>query len=143
MNISIKKRCFHLNIQNVFESSGMVNYCLALPFLPGGTELAKKFTEENGTTKEHDEFFKIARITQERIWIQRSAPGSGAPDLEIVNIETDDLDKMLKEYATSSHPWAIKFRKFVSKAFGIDLSSGPPQPLNELIVDWRESSQAH
>jgi len=117
----------------------MVNYCLALPFLPGGTEVARKFIEENGTTKEHNEFFKIAGITQECIWIQRSAPGSGAPDLEIVNIETDDLNKMLKEYATSSHPWAIKFRKFVSEAFGIDLSAGSSPPLNEIIVDWRES----
>ena len=117
----------------------MVNYCLALPFLPWGAELAKRFTEENGTTKEHDEFFKIAGINQERIWIQRGAPVSGAPDLEIVIIEADDLNEMLKEYATSSHPWAIKFRKFVIEAFGIDLSTGPPLPLNELITNWSES----
>ncbi len=26
----------------------MINYCLALPYLPGGIELAKKFAEENG-----------------------------------------------------------------------------------------------
>jgi len=112
----------------------MVNYCLALPFLPGGTEVARKFIEENGTTKEHNEFFKIAGITKERIWIQL-----GAPDLEVVKIETDDLNKMLKEYAISSHPWAIKFRKFVMEAFGFDLLSGPPPPLNDLIVDWSES----
>jgi hypothetical protein len=121
----------------------MVNYCFALPYLPGGLELAKRFTEENGKTKEHDEFFKIAGITQERIWVQHSIPGSGAPDLEVVSIEVDDLKKMLKEYATSSHPWAIKFRKFVNEAFGIDLSAGPPLPLNDLIVDWSESRWAH
>lgn len=114
----------------------MVKYCLALPFLPGGPELAKRFTEENGTTMEHDEFFKMCGITQEHIWIQRSPPGSGAPDLEVVCIETDDPKKMLKKYATSNHPWAIKFRKFVREAFGIDLSAGTPPPLNELIVDW-------
>ncbi len=129
---------FHLNIDNAIEYFVMVNYCLALPFLPGGAEVARKFIEENSKTKEHDEFFKIAGITRERIWIQRSVPGSGAPDLEIVNIETNDLNKMLKEYATSSHPWAIKFRKFVMDAFGIDLSSGQPPPLNDLIVDWSE-----
>ena len=83
---------FHLNIDNAIEYNVMVNYSLALPFLPGGTEVAKKFIEENGTTKEHNEFFKIAGITKERIWIQR-----GAPDLEVVNIETDDLNKMLKD----------------------------------------------
>ena len=83
---------FHLNIDNAIEYNVMVNYCLALPFLPGGTEVARKFIEENGTTKEHNEFFKIAGITKERIWIQL-----GAPDLEVVKIETDDLNKMLKD----------------------------------------------
>ena len=116
----------------------MVNYCLALPFLPGGPELAKMFMEENGTTREHDEFFKIAGITREHIWIQRSPPGSGAPDLEVVSIETDDPKKMLKEYATSNHPWAIKFRKFCREALGIDLSAAADStpPLNELVVSW-------
>ena len=117
----------------------MVNYCLALPFLPGGAELAKRFNEENGTTMEHNEFFKTAGITRERVWIQRSVLGSSAPDLEIVSIEVYDPKKMLKEYATSSHPWAIKFRKFVIEAFGIDLSAGPPLALNEMMVDWSES----
>lgn len=116
----------------------MVNYCLAVPFLLGGLELAKKFIEENGTTKEHDEFFKIAGISKEQIWFQCSPPGSGIQDLEIVYIETSDLNKMLNEYANSNHPWAIKFRKFFKEAFGIDLSAGPPPPLNDLIVDWRE-----
>jgi hypothetical protein len=65
----------------------MVNYCLALPILPGeGMELAKKFAQEHGGhTKEHDEFYKIAGVTREQIWIQRSPPGSGAPDLEILS----------------------------------------------------------
>jgi hypothetical protein len=40
---------------------------------------------------------------------------------------------MLKEYATSNHPWAIKFREFTKKAFGVDFSGAPP--LNENIVD--------
>ena len=44
----------------------------------------------------------------------------------------------IKVYVTSSHPWAIKSRKFVSEAFGIDLSVGPP-PLNEIIVNWSKS----
>jgi hypothetical protein len=90
----------------------MVNYCLALPYLAGGTELAKKIVQENGNTKEHDEFYRIAGISREHVWIQRSPPGSGAPDLEIASIETNDPANMLKEFATSNHPWAIKFRDF-------------------------------
>ena len=65
----------------------MVTYCIALPYLPGGVELAKKFVQENGA-KEHDEFFRIAGISQEHIWIPRNPPGSDAPDLNVVSIET-------------------------------------------------------
>ena len=57
-------------------------------------------------------------------------------DLEIVSLETDDPAKMLKEFATSNHPRAVRFREYVNKTYGIDFS-GPPPPLNEWIVDWR------
>src|SRR5207244_7836209 len=102
----------------------------ALPYLRGGAELAKKFSQENGNTKEHDEFYRIAGISREQIWIQHSPPGSGAPDLEIASIETNDPANTLKVIATSKHPWAVKFRDFAKKAFGIDFS-GPAPPLNE------------
>jgi hypothetical protein len=118
----------------------MVIYCFALPFVQGGLEVAKKFAQENTNTKEHDEFYKLAGITRENIWIQRSSPGSGAPDLEVVSIETDDLANMFKELATSNHPWAVKFREFATKAFGIDFSRPPPSPLNENIIDWKQAS---
>ena len=62
-----------------------------------------------------------------------------APDLEVISTDTDDPAKMLKEFATSNYPWAIKFREFAKKAFGIDFS-GPPPPLNENIVDWKKQS---
>ena len=38
----------------------MTNYCLALPYLPGGLELGRKFAEEVcGHSKEHDEFIRL------------------------------------------------------------------------------------
>jgi hypothetical protein len=104
----------------------MVNYCFALPYTQGGLELAKKFAKENTKTKEHDEFYKLAGISREQVWIQRSPPGSGALDVEIISIETHDHANMLKEFATSNHPWAIKFREFAMKAFGIYFSGAPP-----------------
>jgi len=109
-----------------------------LPYSQGGLELAKKFAQENTNTKEHDEFYKLAGISREDVWIQCSPPGSGAPDLEVISIETHDPADMLKEFATSNHPWAVKFRDFAAKAFGIDFS-GPPPPLNENIIDWKRS----
>jgi hypothetical protein len=117
----------------------MVNYCLVLPYLPGGIELAKKFAKENTNTKEHDDFYKLAGISREQVWVQRSPPGSDAPDLEVIGIETHDPANALIEFATSNHPWAVKFREFANKAFGIDFS-GPPPPLNENIVDWKQAS---
>jgi hypothetical protein len=120
----------------------MVNYCLVLPYLPGGIELAKKFAKENTNTKEHDDFYKLAGVSREQVWIQRSPPGSGASDLEVISIETHDPANMLKEFATSSHPWAAKFREFAKKAFGIDFS-GPPLPLNENIVDWTQALESY
>jgi hypothetical protein len=74
----------------------MVNYCFALPYLPGGADIAKKFVQENGISKEHDEFYRIAGISREHVWIQRSPPGSGAPDLAVISIETHDSANMLK-----------------------------------------------
>lgn len=116
----------------------MVNYCFVLPYLPGGVELAKKFAQENGHGKEHNDFYRTAGISHEQVWIQRSPPGSsGAPDLEVISIETNDPASTLKEFATSNHPWAIKFREFAKKAYGVDFS-GPLPPLNENIIDWNE-----
>ena len=117
----------------------VVNYCLALPILPDAMELVKKFAQESHT-QEHDEFYRIAGITSEQIWIQRSAPGSGAPDLEIANIETGDPANTFKEFATSKHPWAIRFRDYAKKAHGVDFT-GPLPPPNENIVDWQEEKQ--
>jgi len=117
----------------------MVNYCLVLAFLPGGVEVARKFAQENTNTEEHDEFYRIAGISSEHIWIQHSPPETWSPDLEVVSIETDDPANTLKEFATSDHPWAVRFREYVKKAFGIDFS-GPPPPLNENIVNWSQTS---
>ena len=64
----------------------------------------------------------------------RSPPGSDAPDLGMISIETEDPANTMKEFATSNHPWATNFREYAKKAFGIDFS-GPPSPLNEIIVE--------
>jgi hypothetical protein len=74
------------------------------------------------------------------IWIRRSPRGSVAPDLEMVGLKTDDPATMLKEFATSNHPWAVRFREYANKAYGIDYSGLLP-PLNESIVDWRISTR--
>lgn len=71
--------------------------------------------EHGGRSKEHDEFYRIAGITREQIRSQRSPQGSGAPDLEIVSIETNNPANTFK-FATSNHPWAVRFRDYAKKA---------------------------
>ena len=83
---------------------------------------------EWGSNKEHDEFYKSAGISREQVWIQHSPLGSGSPDLEIVSIETNDPGQTFKEFTTSNHPWAVKFREFAKSPYGIDFI-GPPPPL--------------
>jgi hypothetical protein len=106
----------------------------------GGVILSNIAQEHGGHTQEHDEFYKIAGVTREQIWIQRSPPGSGTPEIEIASIETDDLANAFKEIATSNHQWAVRFRDYAKKAHGVDFA-GPLPPPNENIVDWQEEKQ--
>jgi hypothetical protein len=80
---------------------------------------------------------KVLVSVAKQLWIQRGPPGTGAPDLAIVSIETNDPAQTLKEFATSKHSWVVKFREFAKKAYGVDFT-GPPPPLNENIVDWQQ-----
>jgi len=96
----------------------MINYCLALPCLPGGIEIAKRFAQEEKEKELHDELYKIAGISRETVRIQRSPPGSGAPDLEVLSIETKDPSMTFREFATSTHPWTVKFREYTKRAYG-------------------------
>ena len=98
----------------------MINHCLALPYRPGGIEIAQGEEKEK---EMHDQFYKIAGISQETVWIQRSPPGSGAPDLEALCIETKDPSKTFRQFANSTHPWAAKFRDYAKRAYGINFAA--------------------
>lgn len=51
------------------------------------------------------------------------------------------LDYMeIKEYATSNHSWAVKFREYAKKAYGIDFAR-PQPPLTEMIINWTQQNQ--
>ena len=72
------------------QSSGKSLFCIA--FLPSGTHPTKKFSEDNcRSNNDHDEFYRTAGISCEQVWIQHSPPESGAPDLEVVSLETNDI----------------------------------------------------
>ena len=115
----------------------MTNYCFAVPILPGGIELMKKWNQENTVNnKEHDAVFEAAGISREQVWIQHSSQG----DFAVANYETTNPEQSFKVLATSNEPWAVKFREHLSKVHGFDISqssSSTMQP-NELIIDWKK-----
>jgi NADPH-dependent ferric siderophore reductase len=113
----------------------MVNYCFAVPILPGGIELMKKWNEENVVNnKEHDTVLKAAGISRETVWVQHH---SQQGDLAIASYETDDPEQSFKVLATSNEPWAVKFREHLKKAHGIDIAQSSNMQLNELLANWK------
>ena len=109
------------------------NYCFILPILHGGLELMRKWKKENiVNNKEHDLVFRAAGISRELVWIQHLPQG----DFAVASYETDDPEQSLKVLATSSEPWAVKFRQHLNKAHGLDISHSSMK-LNELVVNWK------
>ena len=114
----------------------MANYCYAVPILPGGESLMQKWIQENiVNNKEHDKVARAAGISREQVWVQHSPQGS----LAVVSFEVKDAGMAFKTIGTSTDPWAVKFREFLMKAHGIDVSK--PAPLNEQVVDWHDTTQ--
>ena len=109
----------------------MSNYCFVSPILPGGEEKMKKWIHDDlSNSANHDRVFRQAGVTREQVWIQRTPMG----DFAVVSYETSDPGKTFQVLATSTDPWAAKFRDFLSKAHGIDITK--PLPLNEMVADW-------
>jgi hypothetical protein len=112
----------------------MANYCFAVPILPGGIELMKKWNEENiVNNKEHDALFKAAGVSREQVWIQHLPQG----DFAVASYETNNPEQSLKVLASSNEAWASKFREHLKEAHAFDIAQSTVQP-NELIINWKE-----
>lgn len=55
---------------------------------------------------------------------QRTDTADFEPDFDIVSMETNDPSSKFKEFSTSMHPWAVKFRENAPKMFAVDFT-GP------------------
>jgi len=112
----------------------MANYCFTVPILPGGVELMRKWNDENiVNNKEHDAVFKAAGISREQVWVQHLPQG----DFAVASYETDDPEHSFKVLATSSEPWAVKFREHLKKGHGLDIAQSDMQR-NELVANWKQ-----
>ena len=112
----------------------MANYCFIIPTSSEGIELMKKWNEENIiNNKEHDAVFKAAGVSREQTWVQHLPQG----DFIVVSYETDDPEHSFKVLATSSEPWAVKFREHLKKAHGLDIAQSAMQ-LNESVINLEQ-----
>jgi hypothetical protein len=110
----------------------MANYCFVVPVLPGGVKLMQDWNAQMiKNNKEHDAVFQTAGISREQVWIQRTPQG----ELAVVSFEVKDPAKAFETLATSPHPWAVKFREFLTKASGADFTQ--PVSLNEQVANWQ------
>ena len=109
----------------------MANYCFVAPILPGGVEKMKTWTRDDiMNNANHDRVFKAAGITREQVWLQNTPMGEFA----VVSFEVDDARHAFKSLASSTDPWAARFRSFLKEAHGFDLAQlGAP---NEQLIDW-------
>ena len=113
----------------------MANYCFAVPVLPGGDQLMKKWNKDSIVNNaDHDRVFRSAGISREQLWTESTPMGTFA----VVSFETKDPAQAFKVLGTSTDPWAARFREFLAKAHGLDFSK--PAPLNELLVDWHDTA---
>jgi hypothetical protein len=58
-------------------------------------------------------------------------------DFAVASYETDDPEHSFKVLATSSEPWAIKFREHLKKGHGLDIAQSDMQ-LNDLVANWKQ-----
>ena len=114
----------------------MANYCFFTPILPSGLEQMKKWNKEMiVNNKEHDEVFLAAGISREQVWVQHTPQG----DFAVVSFEVKEPNQAFQALTTSQKPWAVKFREFLNKAHGMNMTQ-PVSP-NEMIVDWHAKAK--
>jgi len=109
----------------------MANYCFVAPILEGGLDRMHAFIKNEITNNaSHDEFLRSAGMSREQVWVQHTPMG----DFAVVSYEVEDAAKVFAAVATSSHPYAAKFRAHLKAAHGIDVTQ--PMELNQRVLDW-------
>jgi len=110
----------------------MANYCYCVPILPGGEEKMKQWNKNDITdSASHDRVFHEAGISREQVWVQRTPMG----DFAVVSFEVESPEKAFRVIATSTDPWAARFRDLLKQAHGVDVKQ--PMQMNELLVNWK------
>ena len=107
-------------------------FAMAVPILPGKTEVFKQFINEINTNYSGQFAESRKRLgVRERTFLQHTPMG----DFVIVTLEGEDPAKAFKDFGEGTDSFTRWFSDRVKEIHGIDLSVPPENPLPELIVD--------
>jgi hypothetical protein len=118
----------------------MPEIAMALPIPPEKYPTWRAFIE-SFTHERRADFDAACRrrgAVRERIWVQQTPQGP----MEILFIETADVEVMFERMATSQHPFDVEFRAFLLDVYGLDLTEPLPGPMPEQVLDWSAASTA-
>lgn len=114
----------------------------ALPVLPGQEENMRRLSEEVLVSGELRDAYEESRrklgINREMVWLQPTPVG----DMVIVYWESDDMQYVLRELASSQDHFDSRFRQFIQSSVpGMSLPGEEPlteEPLtNKLLFEWQ------
>ena len=110
----------------------MAMFAIAIPIPANKIDHFKKFTKELMTTRKAEFAASRKRLgVHERTFMQHTPQG----DMVVVTLEGANPQKAFVEFGQGSDPFTQWFKQQVSEIHGMDLSSPPPGPLPEMIVD--------
>ena len=112
----------------------MQQLCIALPIQPGKTQALKEFvrTITESRWKEYEAFQERSRVQKVTWCLQRSPNG----DLFLIYNEGEDFEKLISEFAVSTHPFDVWFREEALGITGVDFSQFEPSRLPELLLKF-------
>ena len=115
----------------------MTAMAFALPILLGQEETVRRMSEEaaiSGPLREaHEESRRNLGISREMVWLQPTPVGH----MMIVYWESDDLQYVLREIATSQDHFDSRFRQFIENSAPAIGFNGEQPLANKLLFEWQ------
>ncbi len=111
----------------------MATIAFALPCLPGGDEILRKFSQElNGSRNEEFEGFNSRLgLKKHNCYLMQTPQGP----LAIIYAESEDIPSVFQKLAVSEHPFDVWFRDQARQVHGVDFAKPFPAPLPETAFE--------
>jgi len=112
----------------------MEQLCLALPVQPGKTQALREFVETLTGSRwgEYEDLQKRSKVQKVTWCLQRSPHG----DQLLIYNEGEDLAWLMSEFAASTHPSDVWFKRQALEVTGVDFGKFEPAMLPELLLTY-------